>query len=352
MSKKSISSKNGPSSNSLPKRLLGYLRKYSLIISGYVISMVTFFVVTVRGPFVPSSISIYLDSQIIDNIVFCTMLFSMFIISFFIKEHGRLRYLTHVEEQKLGLEGVKNQLKTRIMSTATHEIRTPLASIQGYTEIIQMDQENLSESQKRYFEVILRNVRRLSVLTEDLLDLQRLEEGKISINIETVDVRLLIEDVRSEFVPLLGAKKQIIEINTVDVKLSVDRLRIMQVLINLLSNASKFSPVGSVIILEVYEEDDHVVFSVTDQGIGIREDDFKKLFSPFPGIRVDGNYGGTGLGLSICKGIVDLHGGDIWAESDGPKTGCTFKFSTPFTQTYDMISRPQVMFDYDTVIHD
>ena len=189
-------------------------------------------------------------------------------------------------------------------------------------------------------------------MTEDLLDLQRLEEGKISINIETVDVRFLIEDVRSEFVPLLGAKKQIIEINTVDVKLSVDRLRIMQVLINLLSNASKFSPVGSVIILEVYEEDENVVFSVTDQGIGIREDDFKKLFSPFPGIRVDGNYGGTGLGLSICKGIVDLHGGEIWAESDGPKTGCTFKFSTPFTQTYDMISRPQVMFDYDTVIHD
>ena len=263
-----------------------------------------------------------------------------------------MRYLTHVEEQKLVLEGVKNQLKTRIMSTATHEIRTPLASIQGYTEIIQTDQENLSESQKRYFEVILRNVRRLNVLTEDLLDLQRLEEGKISINIETVDVRLLIEDIRSEFVPLLGAKEQTIEINAVDARLSVDRLRIMQVLINLLSNASKFSPVDSVIILEVCKEDENVVFSVTDQGIGISKDDFEKLFNPFPVIRVDGNYGGTGLGLSICKGIIDLHGGDIWAESKGLETGCTFKFSTPFTQNYDVISPPQILFDYDTMVHD
>ena len=352
MSDKSVSSKNGPSLNSLPKRVQAYLRKYSLLLAGYVVSMATFFVVTVRGPVIPSSISLYLDSETINNIIFCTMLFSMFIIGYFIKEHDRLRYLTHVEEQKLVLEGVKNQLKTRIMSTATHEIRTPLASIQGYTEIIQMDQGNLSESQKRYFEVILRNVRRLNVLTEDLLDLQRLEEGKVSINIETVDVRLLIEDVRSEFIPLLGAKKQTIEINAVDAKLSVDRLRIMQVLINLLSNASKFSPVGSVIILEVYEEDEHVVFSVTDQGIGIGEDDFEKLFNPFPGIRLDGNYGGTGLGLSICKGIIDLHGGDIWAESDGLKTGCTFKFSTPFTQNYDVISRPLDSFDYDTVVHD
>ena len=332
--------------------MLSYLRKHLIIFIGFLVSIASFIVMTVRGIFVPVSVSIFLDSKVINNIVFSTMLFSMFIISYLLKEQDRLLYLTHVEEQKLVLEGVKNQLKTRIMSTATHEIRTPLASIQGYTEIIQMDQDNLSGPQKKYFDVILRNVRRLNVLTEDLLDLQRLEEGKISINIETVDVRLLIEDVRSEFVPLLGAKKQSIEINAVDAMLSIDRLRIMQVLINLLSNASKFSPVGSVILLEVCKEDEHLVFSVTDQGIGIRKDDFGKLFNPFPGIRVDRNYSGTGLGLSICKGIIDLHGGDIWAESKGLDTGCTFKFSAPFTQKNDVISPPLASFDYNTVVHD
>ncbi len=238
------------------------------------------------------------------------------------------------------------------MSTATHEIRTPLASIQGYTEIIQMDQGNLSESQKRYFEVILHNVRRLSVLTEDLLDLQRLEEGKISIDLETVDVGLLIDDVRNEFGPLLGAKKQTIEVNALDAMLSIDRLRIMQVLINLLSNASKFSPMGSVLMLEVYEEDESVIFSLTDQGIGIRGEDFEKLFNPFPGIHADRSYGGTGLGLSICKGIIDLHCGDIWVESEGLDAGSTFKFSIPLRHDIDGVSQPQVLYDYGTVVHD
>jgi len=124
------------------------------------------------------------------------------------------------------------------------------------------------------------------------------------------------------------------------------------VLINLLSNASKFSPVGSVLVLEVYEEDENIIFSLTDQGIGIREEDYEKLFNPFPGIHADRSYGGTGLGLSISKGIIDLHGGDIWVESQGTDTGCTFTFSIPFTQNIDLISRPPVLFDYDTVVHD
>ena len=227
------------------------------------------------------------------------------------------------QEQEMG------RLKTRFMSTATHEIRTPLSSIQGYAELIQLDDDNLSEAQHHYFEVIQRNVMRLTKLTEDLLDVQQLDEGRTTLNIESVDILGLVEEVRSEFRPILGEKHQTLEVKIADVTVGMDRLRVMQVLVNLLSNASKFSPDGSVIVFEVVEADGGVQFSVTDHGIGISDEDHGKLFSPFPGILVEGNVRGTGLGLSICKGIVELHNGRIWAESRGLGEGSKFTFTLP-----------------------
>ena len=222
-----------------------------------------------------------------------------------------------------------SRLKTRFMSTATHEIRTPLSSILGYTELIQMDEGNLSETQRRYFEVILRNVNRLTVLTDDLLDLQRLEEGRLAVNIEPVNIRDMVDGVESEFAPILAEKGQVLEVSCIDIVVNIDQLRVMQVLVNLLANASKFSPEGSEITVDVVETGDGVLVSVSDNGIGLSEEDLGKLFTPFPGILVDGNVSGTGLGLSICKGIVELHGGTLWAESDGIGCGSVFRFTLP-----------------------
>jgi len=227
------------------------------------------------------------------------------------------------QEQELG------RLKTRFMSTATHELRTPLASIQGYTELIQMDEENLSETQRQYFTVIQRNVHRLTKLTDDLLDQQRLEEGRTMLNQEQVNVMDLLEAVRSEFIPIIAKKNQTLEVNGENAVVQMDRLRVIQVLVNLLSNAYKFSPEGYEIVVDVVETGEGVQFSVSDHGVGIREEDMGKLFTPFPGILVDGNVSGTGLGLSICKGIVELHGGEIWAESEGKGKGSTFSFTIP-----------------------
>lgn len=103
----------------------------------------------------------------------------------------------------------------------------------------------------------------------------------------------------------------------------------MQVLINLLSNASKFSHVGSEIILDIRKDGENAVFSVYDASVGLSKEDLSKLFTPFPDILVDGNAGGTGLGLSICKGIINLHGGEIWAESKGKDQGSMFSFNLP-----------------------
>ncbi len=233
---------------------------------------------------------------------------------------------------RLEQEQELNQLKTRFMSTATHEIRTPLASIQGYTEIIQDELENLSENQRKYFGVILRNVHRLSVLTDDLLNLQRLEEGRLSITIEDVDLNEFQKDVMNEFNPFLNEKNQTIHCNCLDATITMDRLRVMQVIINLLSNASKFSPVGGQITLDAKKIGGNIQFTVSDNGLGVSKEDLPKLFTPFPGIMVEGNVRGTGLGLSISKGIVELHGGEIWAESDGPGKGSTITFTLPFNE--------------------
>jgi len=103
-----------------------------------------------------------------------------------------------------------------------------------------MDERNLSEAQRQYFTVIQRNVNRLTVLTDDLLDLQRLEEGRMSVNLEPVHIRDLVDGVESEFAPILVEKDQLLEVSCVDGVVNMDRLRVMQVLVNLLSNASKF----------------------------------------------------------------------------------------------------------------
>jgi PAS domain S-box-containing protein len=233
------------------------------------------------------------------------------------------------EKVRVEQERELSRLKTRFMSTATHEIRTPLTSIQGYTEIIQEESESLTETHMQYFDVIKRNVERLSILTDDLLDLQRLEEGKLALTNSVSLSRELVEEVLEEFIPILNARAQTVTCDLIDTSLHVDKLRLMQVIINLLSNASKFSPVGAKIAIRMKVIDDMVQMDVIDPGIGISGDDIGKLFTPFPGILVDNNVRGTGLGLSICKGIVELHGGKIWAESEGISHGSTFSFRIP-----------------------
>jgi len=246
------------------------------------------------------------------------------------RENEALLLETHVRaenEQELG------RLKTRFMSTATHEIRTPLSSIQGYTELIQMDEMNLTDTQRQYFEVIQRNVRRLTKLTDDLLDVQRLEEGITVLTLEQVNVQELLDDVENEFTPILVGKNQRLVVNSVDAVLNMDRLRVMQVLVNLLSNASKFSPEDGAINVDVVEVGDELRFSVSDIGFGLSEEDIEKLFMPFPIIdRLVVTEQSTGLGLSISRGIVELHGGRIWAESEGEGKGSRFSFTIPNQQ--------------------
>jgi len=239
----------------------------------------------------------------------------------------KLQRKEYEAEQAKKLEG----MKTRFISTATHEIRTPLTSIKGYTELIraELDARNIDTS-RRYFAVVERNVDRLVLLTNELLDTQRIEEGRLTLSITTFEAREILIDLIAEMTSLLTRRNQALEISKkLEGKVRGDRNRLMQVLINLVANASKFSPEGSQIRLSVERRGGDVLFSVRDTGVGLTKEDIPKLFKPFPGIHTEGNPEGTGLGLSICKGIVELHGGRIWAESEGRGKGSTFSFTTP-----------------------
>jgi len=224
-----------------------------------------------------------------------------------------------------------NEMKSRFITIAAHELRTPLTSVRGYLEILK-DTIEETDTVSRFMEVLDRNTKRLEVLTDDLLDQQRITDGRLVINAQPVDLVEIIDDVILEMMSILTAKNQKIKVSEwVDFpRLYVDRIRVTQVFVNLLSNACKFSQPGEDISLDVKTGVDKVIISLKDNGFGIARDDIEKLFKPFPDIeRPYVSEPSVGLGLSICRGIVDLHGGRIWAKSEGPDKGSTFTFTLP-----------------------
>ena len=222
------------------------------------------------------------------------------------------------------------QIKSQFMRTATHELRTPLTSMKGYLELARTEKD--PDKTKKYLEIAARNTDRLEALTTDLLDQQRLEDGQLEIVHTPLNLNELVNRSIEEVRHKLESKHQKIKIETPPEETMVqgDPLRLSQVLVNLLDNASKYSPEGSLIQVTVKKTGEEGKVSVTDTGYGLSPEDMDKLFKPFPDIDrpiVSGQS--VGLGLSICKGIVELHGGEIWAESRGLGEGSTFTFKLP-----------------------
>lgn len=236
-----------------------------------------------------------------------------------------------VREQERAEQMIElDEMKTSFIRTATHEIRTPLTSIKGYTQLAQMKIQDIDNPDlDRYFDTILRNTERLEALSTDLLDVQRIESGKLELNKAPASIHDILNDLKLEMKPILDSRDQTLIISSGDYMLNVDMIRMMQVLVNLVMNASKFSPEGSQIKITTEKESDMARISVSDEGVGIKEEDIPKLFKPFPGIKVKGVKDSTGLGLSISKGLVELHGGEIWAESAGLGKGSKFTFTCP-----------------------
>ncbi len=223
-----------------------------------------------------------------------------------------------------------SEMKTRFVSTATHELRTPLTVMKGYLELA-MDQTGV-EDIMQYLAVVQRNTERFESLVNDLLNQQRIEEGRLSLNKTIFDLCEMIFTVVEEMKGLIESRGQTVITDCPGYSLKVhwDESRMVQVMVNLLSNASKYSREGSEIKVEVEEMGQQVQVSVHDQGYGISEEEMERLFTPFPDFyRPIQTERSIGLGLSISKGIVELHGGDIWVESEGRGKGSIFRFRIP-----------------------
>lgn len=225
-----------------------------------------------------------------------------------------------------------NSQKNYLLGMAAHDLRNPIGAIAQLSQILLSGQ--VTNEQARFLTAIRESSDYILRIIEDLLDVSKIESGKMSLDIQPTDVRALLS--RSLSIHrLIGDKKGIrIELteNLSTAYLYMDAIKIEQVLGNLLSNAIKFSPRGTVILVYAQEQNDQLVISVRDQGPGIPADEQHKLFIGFQttSIRPTEGEKSTGLGLLICAKIVQAHGGAIHVQS-APGTGSTFWFTIPVT---------------------
>ena len=227
--------------------------------------------------------------------------------------------MTDVEEQ--------GRLRAEFLAMVSHELRTPLMSVKGSADTLAAQSARLDPAEMRQFHRIIQDqTEHMRGLIGDLLDVARIETGALPVDPEPADLRPLVDEAGELF--RSGDAK-----NPLDLELAADlpmvladRRRIVQVLGNLLSNAAAYSPEESPIVLTAVRDGGHVAVSVADRGRGISAELLPGLFRKFSrGAGVEG----SGLGLAICKGIVEAHGGRIWAESDGPGLGARFTFTLP-----------------------
>jgi signal transduction histidine kinase len=232
-----------------------------------------------------------------------------------------------------------NRAKSDFLASMSHELRTPLNAVIGFSQVLQEQYfGSLNDKQTEYVSDIIESGQHLLSLINDILDLSKIESGKIELELSEVSIKELL---RGSLV-MIKEKAHAHGINLetrvgdeVDsLEITGDERRLKQVMFNLLSNAAKFTPDGGTISVEATRENGGLNISVSDTGIGLSAEEKKKLFQPF--YQASGGLKnktpGTGLGLSITKSIVEKHGGRIWVDSEGLNKGSRFTIALPLTQ--------------------
>ncbi|MXY87629.1 MAG: response regulator, partial [Dehalococcoidia bacterium] len=244
-------------------------------------------------------------------------------------DEGRIESVVVTLQDMADIEKLE-RLRAEFLAMVSHELRGPLTSIKGSAATVLDSPSEVDPAVVRqFFRIIGDQADHMHDLVSDLLDVARIETGELAISPEPAEVAVLVDRARSAF--LGSGRENGLSINIApDLPLvTADRRRIVQVLGNLLSNAARHSPESSVIRVSAVRDGVHVAVSVADEGRGIPADSLPDLFRKFSRTQAEEQEGDTGLGLAICKGIVEAHGGRIWAESDGPGLGARFTFTLP-----------------------
>jgi signal transduction histidine kinase len=224
-------------------------------------------------------------------------------------------------------------MKSEFVAMASHELRTPLTAIRGALGLLASDKLSTAPEQRaRMVSVAISNTDRLIRLINDILDIERLESGKVSIEPGWCKVAEIARQVTEALRPVADRAGVALVVTGCEPDVWVDPDRLAQTFTNLIGNAIKFSPEGSVVELAIIDEDG-VRFEVRDHGRGIPSDKLETIFERFRQVQASDarEKGGTGLGLAICRSIVEQHGGRIWVESTIGE-GSTFCFTLPQTQ--------------------
>jgi signal transduction histidine kinase len=238
-----------------------------------------------------------------------------------------------------------DQLKNEFINIAAHEMRTPIQPIIGLAEVLRQGGINNIEKNKEFIDIIFRNAKRLVHLSEEILDVTRIESGSFSLKKEKFNLKEVITEILRDFEQKIVENNKNIKLfdeshdNNDEIIIEADRNRLSQIIHNLLNNAINFTNEGSITVIVERKKDningkgDEILVSIKDTGTGIDLEILPKLFEKFA--TKSTTEGGTGLGLFISKKIIEMHGGKIWAinnkEIDGREkdVGSTFTFSLP-----------------------
>lgn len=291
--------------------------------------------------------------QILKSVVPVTIEDKDYFVECFIDLSERKRTEENLLQAKLEAEAA-SRTKSEFLTNMSHELRTPLNSIIGFSDILlEKVFGDLNGKQLKYVNNISVSGKHLLELINDILDLSKVEAGKMELNYSEFSIGSVFDEVKSTISPLAQVKSLEMDFNLdLDIgDIQADRSRFIQILYNLVSNAVKFTPEGGKVSVYCKKSGNRALFSVTDTGIGISSEDQKYLFEPFKQIDSGMNrqYGGTGLGLALVKQFVDLHKGRVWFTSVQGK-GSSFIFELPVNGLDEMEKADNVFKDSATKV--
>jgi PAS domain S-box-containing protein len=230
--------------------------------------------------------------------------------------------------------------KDDFLATLAHELRNPLAPIRHAAKLLGIKGLDATQAQTAR-EIISRQVARMALLLDDLLEVSRITRGRLDLRVERVSLNAVVKAAIETSRPLIESKKHSFSIHLPDkpIELQVDPLRLSQALSNLLTNAAKYTDPGGRIEVTIHRTPEELVMSVRDSGIGVPAAALPTIFEMFSQVdsAIDRAEGGLGIGLALVKGLVGLHGGTVEAASDGPGRGSTFTIRIPGTAVHDAV---------------